>query len=187
MTKENEIINTTNSCELSQVFSNFFSKAVEQLKIPSISNFMHNEINCSLKEALSYFENHPGIVNIKRKGFDTSFTFRETNSNEVFKLIKTLNINKACQNADIPAEIIKSNADLFASYIIRNLNYCLEKGEFPCVFKHADIAPVHKKKEKTDKANYRLIIILPNISKIYKKIIYQHLYDHFDSILSPKQ
>ena len=186
MTEENEIINTTNSCELSQVFSNFFSKAVEQLKIPSISNFMHNEINCSLKEALSYFENHPGIVNIKRKGFDTSFTFRETNSNEVFKFIKTLNINKACQNADIPTEIIKSNADLFASYIIRNLNYCLEKGEFPCVFKHADIAPVHKKK-KTDKANYRLIIILPNISKIYKKIMYQHLYDHFDSILSPKQ
>ena len=40
---------------------------------------MHNESNDSLKEALKYFENHPSIVNIKRKGFDTIFTFRETN------------------------------------------------------------------------------------------------------------
>ena len=42
-------------------------------------------------------QNSPQIANIKRKDFDTSFTFRATNSNEVIKLIKTLNIiNKAC-------------------------------------------------------------------------------------------
>ena len=77
---------------------------------------MHNESNYSLKEALSYFKNHSSIVNIKRKRFDTSFTSRETNPSEVIiKFIKTLNINKACQNADIPTEIIKSNADLFAN------------------------------------------------------------------------
>ena len=80
LTEKNEIISTDS--ELSQVFSNFFSKAVEAVKIPSISNFTHNGSNDSLKKALSYFENHPSIVNIKRKGFNTSFTFRETNSNE---------------------------------------------------------------------------------------------------------
>ena len=47
------------------------------------------------KVALSYFESHPSAVNDKRMGFDTSFTFGETNSNKVFKLIKNLNINKA--------------------------------------------------------------------------------------------
>ena len=62
------------------------------------------------------------------------------------ELIKTL--NKACQNTDIPTKAIKSNADLFASYVFRNFNYCLEKDEFPCVPKHADVVPVHKKKEK---------------------------------------
>ena len=133
----------------------FFSKAVDELKIPSISNFMHNESNDSLKEALSYFENHPSIANIKRKGFDTSFTFWETNSNEVFKFIKTLNINKACQNIDIPTKIIIWNTDLFACYIFRNFSYCLEKGKFPCVLKYADVVPVPKKKEKADEANYR--------------------------------
>ena len=38
----------------------FFSKAVQEFKIPSISNF-----NDSLKEALNYFENHPSIVSIE--------------------------------------------------------------------------------------------------------------------------
>ena len=106
LTVENEIFST--SSELNPVFSNFFSNAVEKLKFLNISNFTQNENNDSHKEALSYFENHPRIVNIKRKGFDTSFTFRETNSNEV-----TLNINKACQNTDINTKIIKSNAELF--------------------------------------------------------------------------
>ena len=43
------------------------------------------------------------------------------------------------------------------------------------------------KKEKIDKANYRSVSILPNLSKIYEKLMYQQLYDHFDSILLPKQ
>ena len=44
------------------------------------------------------------------------------------------------------------------------------------MLKYADVVPaVHKKKEKTI-----------NLSKIYEKLIYQQLYDNFDSILSPK-
>ena len=87
---------------MSRVFTNFFSKAVKELKISSSSNFTHNQSNDSLKEALSWFENHPSIVNIKREGFDTSFTFIETNSNEIIKLIKVLNLIKACQITGIP-------------------------------------------------------------------------------------
>lgn len=59
-------------------------------------------------------------MNIKSKGFNTSFTFRETNSNEIIKLNKTLNINSACQNTDIHTKFIK---------LIK--------------FKKADIVPVH--------------------------------------------
>ena len=41
-------------------------KGVEELKIPSPSNFTHNESSQSLNEALNYIENHLSIVNIKR-------------------------------------------------------------------------------------------------------------------------
>ena len=59
LTGENQIISIDR--ELSRIFSNFYSKAVKELKIPSISNVTHNESN----ESLIYFENHPGFVNIK--------------------------------------------------------------------------------------------------------------------------
>ena len=77
---------------------------------------MHNESNDSLKEALDYFKNHASIVNIQRKCFDTSFSSRETNSNEFIKLIKTLNMNKDWQNTCISTKIIMSNTDLFVNY-----------------------------------------------------------------------
>ena len=73
------------------------------------------------------------------------------------------------------------------NFICLHFNYCIDTGEFPQVFKHADITPVHKKKEKSGKTNYRPVSILPNNSKIYQKLIYNQLYDYFDKILFPSQ
>ena len=115
------------------------------------------------------------------------FTFRDTSSSEVIKLIKILNVKTASQKNDILTKIVKLNADFFGNFICKNFNYCLKKGEFPCVLKHADIIPVHEKKIKSDKVNYRPVGILPNLSKIYEKLINQQLYEHFNSTLSPNQ
>ena len=71
--------------------------------------------------------------------------------------------------------------------ICKNFNYCLKKGEFPCVLKHADVTQVHKKEIKSDKVNYRPVSTLPNLSKIYGKLMCQQLYEHFNSMLSPEQ
>ena len=78
------------------------------------------------------------------------------------------------------------NVDIFGNFIRKNFNYCLKKGKFPCVLKHADVIPVHKKEIKSDKVNYRPVITVLNLSKICEKSIYQQLYEHFNSILSPK-
>ena len=37
---------------------------------------------------------------------------------------------------------------------------------------HANVIPVIKKKNKSDKTNYRPVSILQNIAKIYEKIIH---------------
>ena len=57
---------------------------------------------------------------------------------------------------------------------------------FLCVLKNAVVIPVHNK-EISEKANYRPVIILPNLSKIFEKLMYQQLYEHFNSIFSSKQ
>ena len=73
LTEWNNTISHDN--ELCRVFNNFFSKTVDELKIPNISNYKLDNTNDPLKEALRYFENHPSITNIKSKSFDANFTF----------------------------------------------------------------------------------------------------------------
>ena len=46
---------------------------------------------------------------------------------------------------------------------------------------------MHKKEIKSDNVNYRIVSIFLNLSKIYKKLMYQQLYEHFNSIFSPRQ
>ena len=78
-----------------------------------------------------------------------------------------MNVHKTCQLKYIPLKIIKMNADIFANLICLHFNYCIDIGEFPQEFKNADIDPIHKKKEKSDKINYKPVSIPPNLSKIY--------------------
>ena len=48
--------------------------------------------------------------------------------------------------------------------------------------KYADVTPIHKKNDKTDKENYRPISILPNTSKVYETLMYNQIYPYFDRL-----
>ena len=75
-----------------------------------------------------------------------------------------MNVHKTCQLKYIPTKIIKINADIFANFISLHFNFFIDIGEFLQEFKNADIIPVHKKKEKSDKTNYKPVSILSNLS-----------------------
>ena len=53
--------------------------------------------------------------------------------------------------------------------------------------KEADIVPVHKKKSKFSKENYRPISILPNISKVYERCLYDQISNFFEDVFSKYQ
>ena len=78
----------SNDDELCRVFHIFFSKTVDKLKIPNISNYKPDNTNDPLKEVLRYFENHPSITNIKSKSFDANFIFY------ILVSVKLLNFSK---------------------------------------------------------------------------------------------
>ena len=53
--------------------------------------------------------------------------------------------------------------------------------------KYADVIPIHKKDDKTDKENYNPISILPNLSKVYERLMYNQIYPYFDTLFSKFQ
>ena len=123
-------------------------------------------VNNPLSIATKLFDQHPSIINIKKRKFDSVLNFKKTSSTEVEKVINNLSIVKACQKDDIPTKVIKMNKDIFAGFIAKEFNDCVDKGVFPDYLKHADVTPIHKKKDKNDKTNYRPVSIPTNISKV---------------------
>ena len=141
----------------------------------------------SVLSVLNALENHPSIKNIKSKKFNSTFSFENTYTDVVMKGINNLNVAKSCQINDIPTKVMKMNKGIFANFITGHFNYCIAYGEFPDELKHADVIPVHKKNEKCDKTNYRPVSILTNISKIYKKLLYNQQSKYFGSLLATNQ
>ena len=136
------------------IFNNFFSNVVSDSKIPNCSNYFSRKSTHSLSTIIETFEKHPSILNIKKRNLDSVFSFRKTTQEKVSKFIRDLNTKKSCQTSDTPTKIIKLNSDIFSNLIYKDINYSIDKGEFPNDLKHADVVPVYKKKSKCEKENY---------------------------------
>ena len=107
--------------------------------------------------------------------------------NTILKEIRRLSSKKAVQETHIPVKILKEIADFFAEHICRQLNEAICSAKFPATLKFANVTPVFKKDNRNQKDNYRVISILPIISKIFEKLIRRQLSNHFDNIFSKFQ
>ena len=83
-----------------------------------------------------------------------TFSFREIRETETPEIIKILPKNNATVFKDIPMKIIKDAAHVYSHRLTIIFNNCIKKRKFPGILKYADIRPVFKKGDTTDKSNY---------------------------------
>ena len=98
-----------------------------------------------------------------------------------------LDSSKVCQDSDIPIKVIKSNSDIFTDALYSAFNRSLETSVFPSSRKIPNVTPVHKKGNRSEKDNNRPVSILPNLSKVFERCIYNQIAQFFDKILSKHQ
>ena len=60
-------------------------------------------------------------------------------------------------------------------------------GKFLLVLKLADARPVHKKKSRLEKTNYRSVSLLPNISKVFERCMHRQISEYFETVSSKFQ
>ena len=139
--------------------------------------------------AIETFKYYPRIL--KTKEFMTvkgmPFSFGYTTQDKTYKTLQNLDKKKTYQENDIPVKIIKSHKDIFSYVIHHKFNNSLHSSVFPSELKKADIIPIHKKKSKFDIENYRPVSILPVLSKIYERCMFDQMYSYFNQILSKHQ
>ena len=72
-------------------------------------------------------------------------------------------------------------------YTCDDINDSICSSKLPNELKQANIVPAHKKKSKLSKENYWPISVLPNVSKIYEKCLYDQIATYFEHIFSRYQ
>ena len=111
------------------------------------------------------------------------------NHNDISLIIKKLDSNKAHGCDNISIKMIQICGESIALPLKLLFETALKEKKFPDIWKLANVVPVHKKEEKKLLKNYRPISLLPIFSKIFERVIYNSLFNHFVSnkLFTPSQ
>ena len=83
---------------------------------------------------------------------------------------------------EIPIKTLKESTLCFPK-LANYINESLTNNKFPDTLKLSDITPVSKKLDPSGKANYRPGSILPLVSKLFEKVMYDQLYEYIEHFL----
>ena len=177
----------SNDRVVAKTMNEYFTGAVKELNIEGYQKEVEHIStgNDPVTNAIETFVDHPSIIKIKRKvDIKEKFSFLETKEIDIKGEIMRLNKNKPTTSKTIPAKILKTCNDICAGKLTKIYNDSKESSNFPEPLKMADITPAHKKDETTNKRNYRPVSILPAISKIYERDMYNQINKYMNTHLS---
>lgn len=98
---------------------------------------------------------------------------------EVKDQIGILNVNKGFGPDLISPKFIKIGGRALIAPLTKLFNKSLLLSKVPRTWKQANVIPIHKKDSKSVLGNYRPVSLLSVLIKIMERIIFKHLYNHF--------
>ena len=107
--------------------------------------------------------------------------FNQIDENHKNKIIQNLPNKSSCDFDDISPKLIKFLKPILTKPITVIINQMLNTGFFPDKLKIVKIKPLFKKGDSKSFNNYRPISLLPSISKIFEKVIYDQTYTYFQN------
>ena len=176
--------------EIAKVFKEYFVNIVKKLGILTEEKTTYSAANqlSKVEMAIIKYKNHPSmkaITDRMEKPGKPIFNFKFTSREETEKEVNNLKIKKTSQKSDFPLKIIKENVDIISYFLYHQFNNSLSCATFPTSMKYAHVTTIYKKDDKTD--NYCIISILPNLSKVYERLMYNQIYPYFDTLFSKFQ
>ena len=107
---------------------------------------------------------------------------------DVLMVINSLNVNKSVGPDGISNKMLQLAGPYISQSLAKLFNNSLNTSSFPAAWKQANITPVHKKGDRQTITNYRPISLLSNISKVFERLVFNHLYTYLISndLLTPK-
>ena len=86
---------------------------------------------------------------------------------------------------DIPVKVLVMTNDIISTHLSNFFNKSKTEQYYPTMLKIADVTPLHKKDEKTLTKNYRPVSLIPVVSKLYERNMYNQINMYIQNHLSP--
>ena len=97
--------------------------------------------------------------------------FQPVTEENVFKIIQSLNSNKATGFDKVPPRFLKDGAKFITAPLTYIINLSISQGKIQSELKSAKITPMYKKQNKAETGNYRPISIFSAVSKLFEKVV----------------
>ena len=110
--------------------------------------------------------------------FPKAFNFTIVTEEETLKLLSAINICKSTGADGIGARFLKDGKETIVTPVTYIFNLSLKTSVVPIDFKTARVVPLFKKNDCNYEGNYRPVSILPVISKLLERIVYDQLYKY---------
>ena len=181
----NEILITEEKAVANKL-NDFFIEAVKNLDIETYT-CIGNRSNFTdeIDEILSKYESHSSILKIRENvKIERKFTFNDISPEELLTEISKLDPKKASTENDIPIKLLLNYSNMICHNLCDIYNSSKNIQKFPNSLKMADVIPTHKQNEKTFLKNYRPISLLPVVSKLFERKMYEEILTYIDKYLS---
>jgi hypothetical protein len=107
---------------------------------------------------------------------------------DTFDALCSLDASKAAGGDNIPPIILKKAATPLLEPIHHLFSLCVSQSYIPSEWRLHYVTPIPKSGDKSDASNYRPISLLPIISKLFERIVFNKIYDFLvNSSISPLQ
>ena len=155
----------TSADELVDIFNDHFSNIGPKLA-ESIPN--NNDVNFR------------DFITQQKSKTKNSFSFRPVSVTLVYTLLVNLSTTKATGMDKISAKILQVAAPVIAPSLTEIFNMSIDSDQFPSDWKAARVIPLFKKGQRSMLDNYRPISILPVVSKLMERIMYDQMYEYLN-------
>ena len=131
-----------------------------------------------IEQITSAFNNHVSIKKVREVFPEISsnnFEFTKVTEQSVKNEVLKLNIKKSSTSGSISATILKQSVETYLPFLTTAINLAITECEFPDKLKKSEVIPLYKKQDPSKKENYRLISLLPHVSKVFERIVYAQI------------
>ena len=104
-----------------------------------------------------------------------AFKLKPVSIKDIEKELLGLNARKSTGLDNLPSRFLKDGATFLSKPLAHIINSSITTGSVPNELKIAKVTPLYKKNSRLEVGNYRPISVLPCVSKILEKCVYNQL------------